>query len=174
VAGQEAITGNLVFVVSACGSLLIKDIYPESRKQAGRRAEENMTMTDPIADMLTRIRNANGTYKEEIEMPSSKLKIDIASILKDEGYIENYELVEGYGMHKVLKIKLKYSKNRARSLNGIKRISRPGLRVYAKNDEIPRVLGGLGEAIISTSKGIITGKAAKKQGLGGEVICYVW
>lgn len=133
-----------------------------------------MSMTDPIADMLTRIRNANKAFIDEIAMPSSRIKVDIAKILKDEGFIEEYKVVDESNNTKALKIKLKFDENKIRSLNGIKRISRPGLRVYVRKDDIPKVLGGLGEAIVSTSKGVTTGKDARRSGLGGEVICYVW
>lgn len=132
-----------------------------------------MSMTDPIADMLTRIRNANLSYKEDIIMPSSKLKTEIAKILNEEGFIESYETVE-QDNRKVLKIKLRFGPNRERSLSGIKRISKPGLRVYARRDQVPKVLGGLGVAIMSTSKGVTTGRKAFHEGLGGEVICFVW
>ncbi len=132
-----------------------------------------MTMTDPVADMLTRIRNANVAYKEEISMPSSKLKASIADILKREGYIRDY-LVEPTKPQATLKLALKYSRDRERSLSGVRRVSKPGLRVYAKRDEVPRVLGGLGVAIISTSNGLMTDREARKAGVGGEVLAYVW
>ncbi|HVM19414.1 MAG TPA: 30S ribosomal protein S8 [Egibacteraceae bacterium] len=132
-----------------------------------------MTMTDPVADMLTRIRNANIAYKEEISMPSSKLKASIADILKREGYIRDY-VVEPTKPQATLKLALKYSRDRERSLSGVRRVSKPGLRVYAKRDEVPRVLGGLGVAIISTSNGLMTDREARKAGVGGEVLAYVW
>ncbi|HEY8340309.1 MAG TPA: 30S ribosomal protein S8 [Egibacteraceae bacterium] len=132
-----------------------------------------MTMTDPVADMLTRIRNANLAYKEEIEMPSSKLKVAIADILKREGYIRDY-LVEPTKPQPTLRLALKYSRNRERAITGVRRISKPGLRVYAKRDEVPRVLGGLGIAIVSTSLGLLTDREARKRGVGGEVLAYVW
>jgi len=132
-----------------------------------------MTMTDPVADMLTRIRNANVAYKEEIAMPSSKLKAAIADILKREGYIRDY-LVEPTKPQATLKLALKYSRERERSLSGVRRVSKPGLRVYAKRDEVPRVLGGLGVAILSTSFGLMTDREARKTGVGGEVLAYVW
>jgi len=132
-----------------------------------------MTMTDPVADMLTRIRNANVAFQEEISMPSSKVKAAIADILKREGYIRDY-LVESTKPQPTLRMALKYSRTRERTINGIRRISKPGLRVYAKRDEIPRVLGGLGIAIISTSQGLLTDREARKAGVGGEVIAYVW
>lgn len=131
-------------------------------------------MTDPIADMLTRIRNANKEFMSEITMPSSRMKMEIAKILKEEGYITDYVEASNGQAYKILKLQLRYLPNRQRVITGIKRISRPGLRVYVKNDEIPRVLGGLGNSIISTSRGIITGANAKKNGLGGEVLCYIW
>lgn len=130
-----------------------------------------MAMTDPIADMLTRIRNANSAYHEKVEMPASKMKAAVLKILKEEGFVKNYESVnEG----KTLKVTLKYGSNKEKVITGIKRISKPGLRVYAGKEELPRVLGGLGIAVISTSKGIMSDKQARKLGLGGEVIAYVW
>ncbi|ABB14423.1 MULTISPECIES: 30S ribosomal protein S8 [Carboxydothermus] len=132
-----------------------------------------MVMTDPIADFLTRIRNANMVYHEKVEVPSSKVKRAIAEILKEEGFIKDYEYIED-GKQGILRIFLKYGPNKERVISGLKRISKPGLRVYAKKDELPRVLGGLGIAIISTPKGIMTDKKARKEGLGGEVICYIW
>jgi len=132
-----------------------------------------MVMTDPIADFLTRIRNGNMVMHETVEAPSSKMKLAIAEILKDEGYIKNYEYIED-GKQGILRIYLKYGDKKTRVISGIKRISKPGLRVYVKKDEIPRVLGGLGTAVISTSKGIMTDKRARKEGLGGEIICYIW
>lgn len=132
-----------------------------------------MVMTDPIADFLTRIRNANMVYKETVEIPSSKLKKSLSEILKREGYIKDFEFVED-GKQGIIRLYLKYGSGRERTITDIKRISKPGLRVYAQKDQIPRVLGGLGIAIISTSKGIVTDKEARKEGVGGEVICYVW
>lgn len=132
-----------------------------------------MTMTDPIADMLTRIRNASTAQHDEVLIPSSKIKVGIADILKREGYIRNFQIERG-DKGPVLKIDLKYGPNRQRTILGIKRISKPGLRVFAQRDGIPRVLGGLGIAIISTSKGLVTDKQAAKAGVGGEVVCYVW
>ena len=130
-------------------------------------------MTDPVADMLTRIRNANIAYTEQLEMPSSKLKAALADILKQEGYIRDYA-VEPTRPQATLKIALKYTKDRERALTGVRRISKPGLRVYAKRHEVPRVLGGLGTAIISTSSGLMTDRAARQAGIGGEVVAYVW
>lgn len=130
-------------------------------------------MTDPVADMLTRIRNANTAYTEQLEMPSSKMKAAVADILKREGYIRDY-IVEPTTPQATLKIALKYSRSRERSLTGLRRISKPGLRVYAKRHEVPRVLGGLGIAIISTSAGLMTDREARKRGIGGEVVAYVW
>lgn len=132
-----------------------------------------MAMTDPIADFLTRIRNANTIYHEKVEVPASRVKEALAGILKQEGYVKDYEVIED-GKQGIIRLYLRYGANRKRVVTGLKRISKPGLRVYAKKDEIPRVLGGLGIAIISTSKGIMTDKQARKLGLGGEVICYVW
>ena len=133
-----------------------------------------MTMSDPIADMLTRIRNANTAKQDVVEIPSSKLKIAIANILLDEGYIEKYELIEKDGFN-TIKVTLRYANNKSeRIISGIKRISKPGLRIYANKEELPRVLGGLGTAIISTNKGVITDKEARKLGVGGEVLAFVW
>lgn len=132
-----------------------------------------MTMTDPIADMLTRVRNANRALHETVDIPASRIKEDIAKILKEEGYIKDYQIVQENGFN-YIRVKMNYGPDRVRSITGIKRISKPGLRIYAKKDEIPRVLGGLGVAVISTSKGVMTGREAKKAGLGGEVLCYVW
>ncbi|WP_368653620.1 30S ribosomal protein S8 [Ornithinibacillus sp. 4-3] len=132
-----------------------------------------MVMTDPIADMLTRIRNANMVRHEKLELPSSKMKQAIAEILKREGYVRDYEVVED-SKQGVLRIFLKYGANEERVITGLKRISKPGLRVYAKADEVPRVLNGLGTAIISTSKGLLTDKEARSQAMGGEIIAYIW
>lgn len=132
-----------------------------------------MTMTDPVADMLTRIRNANTAYKEEIAMPSSKLKAAVADILKREGYIRDY-LVEPTKPQRTLRMALKYTPRRERVLTGVRRVSKPGLRVYAKHDEIPRVRGGLGIAILSTSSGLMTDREARQNGVGGEILAYVW
>ncbi|MBN2028184.1 MAG: 30S ribosomal protein S8 [Actinobacteria bacterium] len=132
-----------------------------------------MTMTDPIADMLTRIRNANTAHHEVVEMPFSKIKSAIAEILAKEGYIESYEVVKGES-YDALKLTLRYGPNREQLINGIKRISKPGLRVYSKKTDVPRVLGGLGIAIISTSKGVITDREARELNVGGEVLAYVW
>ncbi len=132
-----------------------------------------MTMTDPIADMLTRIRNANMANHSTVEIPASKIKLAIADILKKEGFIKEYEFKKD-NKQGTIKIFLKYGPNREKVLSGLKRISKPGLRVYARKGELPRVLGGLGIAIISTSQGIMTDKAARKAGVGGEVLCYIW
>ncbi len=132
-----------------------------------------MVMTDPIADMLTRLLNANSVYHEKVEIPGSKIKVAIANILKEEGFIKDFDFVQD-SKQGLLRVNLKYGPNREKVITGIKRISKPGLRVYAKNDQLPRVLGGLGIAIVSTSKGIMSDKQARKNGLGGEVIAYVW
>lgn len=132
-----------------------------------------MTMTDPIADMLTRIRNANTQGHETVEIPASKMKKSIAEILKEEGFITDFVVIED-GKQGIIKIGMKYAANKERVITGIKKISKPGLKVYAKANEVPRVLGGLGIAILSTSKGVISDKEARKNGVGGEVICYVW
>ena len=133
-----------------------------------------MTMSDPIADMLTRIRNANTAKHDTVDVPASKMKIAIADILVNEGYIAKYDLVED-GSFKTLHITLKYGVDKnEKVISGIKRISKPGLRVYANTEDIPRVLGGLGIAILSTNKGVVTDKEARKLGVGGEVLCFVW
>ena len=132
-----------------------------------------MVVTDPIADFLTRIRNANMVYIEKVEIPASKTKMSMANILKEEGYIKDVEYVED-GKQGIIRVYMKYATNRERVISGLKRISRPGLRVYAKKDELPRVLGGLGIAIVTTSNGLMTDKKARKARLGGEVLCYVW
>ena len=133
-----------------------------------------MTMSDPIADMLTRIRNANTAKHDTVDVPASKMKIAIADILVDEGYIAKYDLVED-GSFKTLHITLKYGVDKnEKVISGIKRISKPGLRVYANTEDIPRVLRGLGIAILSTNKGVVTDKEARKLGVGGEVLCFVW
>nr|NLI48970.1 30S ribosomal protein S8 [Propionibacterium sp.] len=135
-----------------------------------------MTMTDPIADMLTRLRNANQAYHESTSMPHSKIKVGIAQILKEQGYIAGYQVSEPAEgeVGKTLTITLKYGANRERSIAGLRRISKPGLRVYAKSNALPRVLGGLGVAIISTSQGLMTDKQANSKSVGGEVLAYVW
>ena len=132
-----------------------------------------MNMTDPIADMLTRIRNGLHAGMKSVDVPASKVKVEIAKILKSEGYIDNYK-VEGEGKDKTITIEFKYAPDGSKVITGLKRISKPGLRVYAKRDELPRVLNGLGIAIISTSKGIMTDKKARENGLGGEVLAYIW
>lgn len=132
-----------------------------------------MVMTDPIADMLTRIRNANSAYHDKVEMPASKIKQAIAKVLKEEGFIKDFEYVAD-DKQGVIRVNLKYGPNREKVITGVKRISKPGLRVFAKNEEIPRVLRGLGIAILSTPKGVMADKQARKEGVGGEVICYVW
>ena len=132
-----------------------------------------MTMTDPIADMLTRIRNANTVGHKTVEIPASRIKKSIAGILLEEGYINGFEVIED-DKQSVIKIEMKYGPAGEKVINGIKKISKPGLKVYAKACDVPRVLGGLGIAIISTSKGVVSDKEARKMGVGGEVICYVW
>ncbi|MGI6747390.1 MAG: 30S ribosomal protein S8 [Anaerovoracaceae bacterium] len=132
-----------------------------------------MTMTDPIADMLTRIRNANTVGHPTVDIPASKMKKSIAGILTEEGYIKGFDVIED-NKQGIIRIQMKYGANKERVITGIKKISKPGLKVYAKSDEVPKVLGGLGVAIISTSKGVISDKQARKLGVGGEVICYIW
>ena len=135
-----------------------------------------MTMTDPIADMLTRIRNANVAMHDDVKMPSSKLKESLAEVLKSEGYVSSWTVQEPEegAVGKTLIVELKYGPNRERSLAGIRRVSKPGLRVYARSTSLPRVLGGLGIAIISSSSGLLTDRQAAKRGVGGEVLAYVW
>ncbi len=132
-----------------------------------------MVTTDPIADFLTRIRNANMVSHPTVEIPGSKMKLAIATILKDEGYIKDFEFIED-GRQGIIRIYLKYGPNREKVITGIKRISKPGLRVYVDKDNIPKVLGGFGTAVISTSRGLMTDKRARKEGVGGEVVCYIW
>ncbi len=130
-------------------------------------------MTDPIADFLTRIRNASQANKERLEVPHSKMKRAIAEIMKSEGFLRNFDKIED-GKQGVLRLYLKYGPNKTKVISGLKRISKPGLRVYVQKDEVPKVLGGLGIAIISTPKGLMTDKQARQNGLGGEVVCYIW
>ena len=132
-----------------------------------------MSMNDPIADMLTRVRNANSAGHDTVSMPSSKKLVEIARIMKEEGYIDAYD-IQSTEPRDTLEITLKYGEKKARTIRGLKRISKPGLRIYAGKDELPRVLGGLGTAIISTSSGVMTDRDARKAGVGGEVIAYVW
>jgi len=132
-------------------------------------------MTDPIADMLTRVRNANVAMHDQVRMPSSKQKEALAAILTKEGYIEGFDVVDDTGRPgRVLTVTMKYSPERQRTISGLRRVSKPGLRVYSKADKIPRVLGGLGVAVLSTSRGLLTDREARKQGVGGEILCYVW
>ena len=132
-----------------------------------------MVVTDTIADMLTRIRNANQMRYQEVSVPASNLKVSLAKILKEEGFIEDYKVVND-NVQGTIELTLKYGQNKERVITGLKRISKPGLRVYAKAGEVPKVLNGLGIAIISTSKGVMTDKEARKENLGGEVLCYIW
>ena len=132
-----------------------------------------MVMTDPIADFLTRVRNASHARHEQVDIPASRVKEAIARILREEGFIQGYERIDE-GPQGILRVHLKYGPDRKRVLMGLRRISRPGLRVYARKDQLPRVLGGLGIAVVSTSKGIVTDAEARRLGLGGEVLCYIW
>lgn len=132
-----------------------------------------MVMTDPIADMLTRVRNANTVRHEKLDVPASKVKTEIAEILKREGYVRNYEVIED-NKQNIIRIFMKYGNNEEQVIRGLKRISKPGLRVYAKAEEVPRVLNGLGTAIVSTSKGVLSDKDARAQVVGGEVLAYIW
>ena len=142
---------------------------------ANERQEEKQTMrlTDPVADMLARIRNAINARHQKVDIPASKLKIEIARILKEEGYISNYKATEEEG-HKVIRVYLKYGTNNEAAISNVERVSRPGCRVYVRRTEIPRVLGGLGINILTTPRGVMTGRQARKQGLGGELLCEVW
>ncbi len=130
-------------------------------------------MTDPVADMLTRIRNANKALQETVEMPSSNMKVEIARLLKEEGYIKDYRVEKGESFD-TLVIELKFGRNRERVITDLKRVSKPGRRVYARKDRLPRVLGGMGTAILSTSRGLVTSRKAQELGVGGEVVCFVW
>ena len=132
-----------------------------------------MVVTDPIADFLTRIRNANMVYMDKVEIPGSKTKLGLANIMKEEGFVKDVEFIED-GKQGIIRVYLKYGNDRERVITGLKRISKPGLRVYAQKDELPKVLGGLGIAVVSTSQGLMTDKAARKAGCGGEVLCYIW
>lgn len=132
-----------------------------------------MSLTDPIADMLTRIRNAAQVKKKDVNIPSSRMKVEIAKVLKNEGYIKNYK-VSGDNKQGILNIALKYTEGHQSVITGLKRASRPGCRIYCKSDSIPQVIGGLGIVILSTSKGIATGKKCEEMGVGGEVLCYIW
>ena len=130
-------------------------------------------MTDPVADMLTRIRNSNRALHETAEMPSSRLKVEIARLLKDEGYVKDYRVVKGETFD-TLVVELKFGQNRERVITDLKRVSKPGRRIYARKDRLPRVLGGMGTALLSTSRGVVTSRQAQELGVGGEVICFVW
>ena len=134
-----------------------------------------MTMTDPIADFLTRIRNANVALHDQVRMPASKQKVALAEILRKEGYIEGFQVaISTTGPGQVLTIQMKYAQDRSRTISGLKRVSKPGLRVYSKSDHVPRVYGGLGVAVLSTSQGLMTDREARRRNMGGEILCYVW
>jgi len=130
-------------------------------------------LTDPIADMLARIRNANKALQDTVKMPTSRAKVEIARLLKEEGYIRDYHVEKGESFDNLV-VELKYGRNRERVISGLKRVSKPGRRIYARKDRLPRVLGGMGVAILSTSSGVMTSRTAEQQGVGGEVICFVW
>ena len=130
-------------------------------------------LTDPIADMLARIRNANKALHEKVEMPTSKMKVEIARLLKEEGYIRDYHVAKGESFD-TLVVDLKFGRNRERVISGLKRVSTPGRRVYARKDRLPRVLGGMGVAILSTSSGLVTSRTSQERGIGGEVVCFIW
>ena len=165
-------------ISSNARSFTLPEFHFAAKPDPGRNRDERgdkvtMTMTDPIADMLTRLRNANSAYHDKVVMPHSKLKVSIAEILQREGYISDYR-TEDAEVGKTLVVDLKYGQSRERSLQGVRRVSKPGLRVYAKATNLPKVLGGLGVTIISTSTGLLTDRQASKQGVGGEVLAYVW
>jgi small subunit ribosomal protein S8 len=146
-----------------------------SRSKLHPKGGGSMTMTDPIADMLTRIRNANVAMHDTVRMPSSKLKESLAAVLTKEGYIEGYQVQDNPGRPgRTLEILMKYTKDRDRTISGVRRISKPGLRVYTGADKLPRVLGGLGVAVLSTSQGLMTDREARQRRVGGEILCYVW
>jgi small subunit ribosomal protein S8 len=148
----------------------------QGKKGRSKRAieeKERMRLTDPVADMLTRIRNAISARHQKVDIPASKLKLEIARILKEEGYISNFKATEEEG-HKILRVYLKYANNNEAVISNVNRVSRPGCRVYVRRTEIPRVLGGLGINILTTPRGVMTGNQARKQGLGGELLCEVW
>lgn len=172
-----AICVNSIYAGSASGNWPPQVRCRASGRLVGKKDPEEggcaMVMTDPIADMLTRVRNANSAKHDSVDIPVSKLKVEVARILKEEGYVRDYKVIDD-GKHGFLRVYLKYGANKQLVISGIKRISKPGLRVYAKKDEIPRVLGGLGIAILSTSQGVMTDKMARKERIGGEVLCYVW
>ena len=130
-------------------------------------------LTDPIADMLSRIRNANKAMHDQVRMPTSKMKVEIARLLKEEGYIRDFRIEKGESFD-TLVVDLKFGRNRERVISGLKRVSKPGRRVYARKDRLPRVLGGMGVAILSTSSGLVTGRTAQERGIGGEVVCFIW
>jgi len=134
-----------------------------------------MTMTDPVADMLTRLRNGNVAFHDQVRMPSSKVKVALAAVLKREGYIADFAVADDPGRPgQVLTVDMKYSPERERTISGIKRVSKPGLRIYRQADRLPRVLGGLGVAVLSTSQGLMTDREARQRRVGGEILCYVW
>jgi small subunit ribosomal protein S8 len=143
------------------------------RSKRAIEEKERMRLTDPVADMLTRIRNAISARHQKVDIPASKLKLEIARILKEEGYVSNFKATEEEG-HKILRIYLKYSNNNEAVISNVNRVSRPGCRVYVRRTEIPRVLGGMGINILTTPRGVMTGRQARKQGLGGELLCEVW
>jgi small subunit ribosomal protein S8 len=143
------------------------------RSKRAIEEKERMRLTDPVADMLTRIRNAISARHQKVDIPASKLKLEIARILKEEGYISNFKATEEEG-HKILRVYLKYANNNEAVISNVNRVSRPGCRVYVRRTEIPRVLGGMGINILTTPRGVMTGRQARKQGLGGELLCEVW
>jgi small subunit ribosomal protein S8 len=148
-------------------------VFRRSGKYERPRRSKTMNLTDPVSDMLTRIRNAIRARHQKVDVPASKLKVEIARILKEEGFISNFKATEEEG-HKVVRIYLKYDNNNDAAISNVARISRPGCRVYVRRTEIPRVLGGLGINILTTPRGVMTGRQARKQGVGGEVLCEVW
>jgi small subunit ribosomal protein S8 len=147
--------------------------HQQELEQTRGEGETRMRLTDPVADMLTRIRNSINARHQKVDVPASKLKLEIARILKEEGYISNFKATEEEG-HKIVRVYLKYGSNNEAAISNVTRVSRPGCRVYVRRTEIPRVLGGLGINILTTPRGVMTGRQARKQGLGGELLCEVW
>jgi len=167
---------NLAYVEFVLDGLRSQERFLELQKQVGedsKKGKRFMSMTDPIADMLTRIRNANMANHERVEVPASKIKSEIARILHEEGYIRNYRFIED-NKQGILRLYLKYGENEEKVITNLKRISKPGRRIYVNSKDIPRVRGGLGTAILSTSKGVMTDKQCKEANVGGEVLCYIW
>jgi small subunit ribosomal protein S8 len=170
---QKDITGNLICVDCVSVNSLLRVKFRALSKHHGKEKDEIMSFTDPIGDMLTRMRNAIMVKKKEVSIPSSGMKVEIAKVLKEEGYIQNFKVVDD-NKQGTLNISLKYTDDNQSVITGLRRISKPGCRIYCKTEFIPKVLHGLGVVIISTSKGITTGKKCEEIGVGGEVLCYIW